>query len=775
MVKMRGSLLTAKKDQKLEIEIAKAKAAEQQASADRQRKIPLFFVEPHGPSFQKIIAKYKGDNKVRVFEYLDSKDPVPQIRKESLRNEGGIIFCHASKMNDVVKIVTMLKLLADPVKVGMIRFILTLELKEQRQNQLILKERLSNYDFAEIIEEPINDKAMLLKIHRHVSAVVSAAVRQANWSRVPALTLESDCWILRGGGVKRVNDRWVIRLQGPGPYSGHWARVKDLKSSQPDEESDEGDKKKRRSSDEEEYWSWVPNDPENDPFVKEAGGWFFKGLMPRTEGERWIFVARQPLLGFFYEGELYGAKVSTDTDSEDVYVAEDSPIALNQLAQLISTWDKNLVSGKNQNANQEGEDYYDEKKKAFVGKNQPKEAGGGPRSVEDEINAAMRDASAWAEDDETKKKFKKAGRKPKHKPEEGEEGDVDYVMQALQVDGEEGPEITQEAGEGQELNFEESAEAPASGEDYQDAAEESAGAEDYTEEAEEESPELQAEEGSEEQTEEDVGFTQGSPLSAGHGGRGKPAVHLPKKKKKRPPPTAEEADKALGFASDEYMATAAEEAAEETEAAAFEDAMQALGGEIAPAEGEEETEEGSEASEASEEAAPVDPDQEDPPKLGVNIEGPSAFEGGTPATPALNPLAMAFLIAELMAKRRYTTFDMGSQFCSYLGAACGKIRAEIWCLRETGWVVVGTSDGKPGILQNHLKELKLGVNLVDKDVLISTAQSGRDVIGAIILKGKDVSQMNHEFFWKVSRCVYGLIVDVRTSMPEMQPQPGKAA
>ena len=130
---------------------------------------------------------------------------------------------------------------------------------------------------------------------------------------VDPLDLGSDCWLAEGRKPRKVMDRWLSKLAGPPPSTGRWIEI-----DGPETDAQES------------YWQWVPQDAENDPFIVEEGAWVFRGFPPKYKDECWLFVGPRPQLGFFYDGQLCGAKLFTEQDGS-LILSKDSANALRAL------------------------------------------------------------------------------------------------------------------------------------------------------------------------------------------------------------------------------------------------------------------------------------------------------------------------------------------------------------------------------------------------------------------------------------------------------------
>ncbi len=140
---------------------------------------------------------------------------------------------------------------------------------------------------------------------------------------VNPLSIESDCWILQGGGARTVGGRWSLKLKGPGPSAGRWAECERPKEIQKDGAA----------------WSWCPTDPDKDPFIGEQGEWIFVGgKAPEFLDDLWWFTGTSPSLGFYFEGECLGFKFREGASSSEILLARDSSSALAALPAIEASW-----------------------------------------------------------------------------------------------------------------------------------------------------------------------------------------------------------------------------------------------------------------------------------------------------------------------------------------------------------------------------------------------------------------------------------------------------
>ena len=136
---------------------------------------------------------------------------------------------------------------------------------------------------------------------------------------VEAIQLQSDCWILENKkDARNVMGRWLIEIIGPSPSVGSWTESK-------------------KSAGE---WEWTPKKSDTkDPFIVEQGTWTYKGREPEFiwKTNRWQFVGRKPVLGFYYEGELYGMRFRLDKN-KTLLIAENSERAKGLLPLIQATF-----------------------------------------------------------------------------------------------------------------------------------------------------------------------------------------------------------------------------------------------------------------------------------------------------------------------------------------------------------------------------------------------------------------------------------------------------
>lgn len=193
-----------------------------------------------------------------------------------------------------------------------------------------VQDLLPRRGFAEVIPEPATPKSFFYKFEKlkiqmgqmgaktkashHAEDYAKKPEKEANLlaepptlRMMPELNMESDFWLLQGGGVKKAGDRWNVKLKGPKPNEGRW-----LGTKYPDETQD--------------TWKWVMNKQETNPFMEVHGHWVFAGhRTPEFFNDRWWFVGSNPWLKFVVEEskQVIATKFRFD-DRSALHISRDS-------------------------------------------------------------------------------------------------------------------------------------------------------------------------------------------------------------------------------------------------------------------------------------------------------------------------------------------------------------------------------------------------------------------------------------------------------------------
>lgn len=94
-----------------------------------------------------------------------------------------------------------------------------------------------------------------------------------------------------------------------------------------------------------ELWHWIPAPQKGgkDPFIHEDGEWVFRGLAPRFQESVWLFVGREPSLRFCKKGAPQEAIAERISFSENkLRISEDSLAGQRSLPQILASYDQHI-------------------------------------------------------------------------------------------------------------------------------------------------------------------------------------------------------------------------------------------------------------------------------------------------------------------------------------------------------------------------------------------------------------------------------------------------
>ncbi|MCM2324652.1 MAG: hypothetical protein NDJ90_15440 [Oligoflexia bacterium] len=287
-------------------------------------KIPVLFVMPYAPSFSQVMLRLEAGGVAQVAECPSTLDAASLGR----RLGSCLIVAFVAKEEDSVRLLTLQKLLDQQLRQKAVRILVTSAVREK---ELIF--RISTQLDAEILPEPVTEKSLLFKIDRLLKLLPAPGLvadpllggelgerkverdSQPQLIAAPPLELESDCWLNVPGATRLLGGRWIVKLRGPFPQLGSWGKIESGEPGLP-------------------AWQWMPNDEENDPFIRESGAWVFFGQKPEFIDEAWTFVGKRLGLAFYYEGENYGSRFETD-ELANLRLTEDSEASRRAAAELM--------------------------------------------------------------------------------------------------------------------------------------------------------------------------------------------------------------------------------------------------------------------------------------------------------------------------------------------------------------------------------------------------------------------------------------------------------
>ncbi len=583
--------------------------------------------------------------------------------------------------------------------------------------------------------------------------------------RVDPLALESDFWLTDGRDPIRVAGRWSVKLIGPGPAAGRWVEL----------ETDKGS---------EQFWQWTPPDPDNDPFIKEQGAWVFRGSAPRFDNDRWVFVGRRPMLAFYYEGESYGAKMAVD-EQDNLLLANDSANAQSAYQQIQATLVK--VIRKNAKSGEGEEDDGVTVLKEKEGAEGEERAGDGG----EEFQHVAGEKGSRSDDEENA--LESAGRMGERSASEDDPGAEDDAPLGRVIKDEEGDpessgrvvvdETADEVREGGDLivdngDPERVGKVKRRSRDEDDLVLENRGkvirdddgagtdgadgGEARSDGESDEVPELASgRKGKRRQAEEEkearelsisLGKDKESKLLELNLGREKEArelsLNLGREKEGK--------ELSLDLGKEEEGRELSLDLGKEEEARELSATLGKEG------EGTELDYRGADDESArgiTDRTGSSGPEESGRP--GPQAEAPSAdVVPDRPGDSVISPIALAFLLSELMCKRGLELGALTRRYCTYLSAAVHGRRVEFWAERAGGdYLWVASHDGKPGKLAPDEAVRTPGVS-------VASVRGGKFVFGA--LKKTDVP-VSEKFLEAVSRISAGLGMAWRE---KFQPAPG---
>ncbi len=297
--------------------------------------VPIVAVEPHSDAFVSLLSRLEGLPHAQVAECRTLQEGVQMVRQLGFC----VLLCYAGDLARGKELIQVLRLLQKEVTEKKVRMLIILG---HSDDELLAK--FDHYGASEVLPEPITERVLLHKVEHHLKALAQIGAAStsvdsqqeligrlreqqlrkkligkkkqpvfanAGYKWVTALSLESDCWLCMTDVPQKIDGKWHLKMKGPHSSLGEWLELKSTDIA-------------------ERIWLWVPKDPANDPYVREEGGWIFKGLRPECATQYgkdiWSFCGRKPELSFLREGHSFGSKLSMDDDGV-LLIAKDSPHA----------------------------------------------------------------------------------------------------------------------------------------------------------------------------------------------------------------------------------------------------------------------------------------------------------------------------------------------------------------------------------------------------------------------------------------------------------------
>lgn len=251
-----------------------------------------------------------------------------------------ILTISASESKHLKLATTLAARLKTQIKAGLVKIVVVSSVQHEDLPKLLKK-----HGCEEVLSPELTDKAIKLKWLRLMSMVELAwgktpqgradagaakpgvgdgtrdKAKKSTIKAVASLKIADDCWIVRGKAFKFIQDKWIIRIDGPSPSAGRWVKGKDQPNA----------------------WVWTPRDASN-PFVSE-GVWTFYGKQPENKGNAWVFVGEIPRLAYSQNGKevcnrFEGAGEGT------LKIARNSRAALKKSALIASSYEQGMKGKK---------------------------------------------------------------------------------------------------------------------------------------------------------------------------------------------------------------------------------------------------------------------------------------------------------------------------------------------------------------------------------------------------------------------------------------------
>ena len=154
------------------------------------------------------------------------------------------------------------------------------------------------------------------------------------------------------------------------------------------------------------------------------------------------------------------------------------------------------------------------------------------------------------------------------------------------------------------------------------------------------------------------------------------------------------------------------------------------------------------------------------PAILNSIESPrvvQAPESSQPFVPRYSPLALAFLVSELLGKSDLDPKTQAFRYCSYLGASCGGARVELWVGKKSlentaAWTCAGASHADAAVL-GEVARGKVGRTTYEGlPVLVVSAEAGlAGNPGALVLQGEKVGALDLKYQQAMIRVAFGIL------------------
>jgi hypothetical protein len=285
----------------------------------------VLVLEPSSDATNSLLESWKEREGVAIQRFTS-----PQELKAFLQQVGpSMVIASNNDRNSFAMIATLLKLIQDEIKYGLIKTLVLSKEKNPKMAQFITSQGVTDY-----IEEPVALRTVTFKANLQLRAIETIKKREAlkkaakekisikkdepakgnekttetiNAEKKVALALGEDCFLFRHNTPKKWGKKTMLELGGPAPSAGEWNEL---------EPSEDGQNR----------WVWVPKEEKFNPKNKKPeNGWVHTGDKPEFDEKsgQWKMLSEKPDLSHYRAGKKEGSKVSQNKEGK-LEIAADS-------------------------------------------------------------------------------------------------------------------------------------------------------------------------------------------------------------------------------------------------------------------------------------------------------------------------------------------------------------------------------------------------------------------------------------------------------------------
>jgi hypothetical protein len=126
---------------------------------------------------------------------------------------------------------------------------------------------------------------------------------------------------------------------------------------------------------------------------------------------------------------------------------------------------------------------------------------------------------------------------------------------------------------------------------------------------------------------------------------------------------------------------------------------------------------------------------------------------GSPDLPGLSPMALGFLVSELLCRVDMDCGWAAGRYCHYLSTALGDLRVEFWCLRGSDWIKVAHEGEGEREAQESMPRLESRVGQGESPVwtvddgqkVVAVRDASGNVLGGLAVTGVNAARVPDAF------------------------------